>query len=131
MRTTFSPRSPTSTWAGIVTRATDYAWSSAAAHCGLVAAPPEWLALETLHRRVSPVAWRERLAQTQPRGETAALRRATRTEFPLGRPGFVEELEDFTSRLVHPRRTLTTGIGDSIIPALRMLSFLVFGPSAD
>lgn len=79
--------------AGIVTRATDYSWSSAAAHCGLMVAPPEWLDLEALHRRVSPVDWRERLEQPQPRREAAGLRRATRTEYPLGGPGFVEELE--------------------------------------
>ena len=59
----------------------------------MVATPPEWLDLEALHRRVSPVAWRERLEQPQPRREMAALRRATRTEYPLGGPGFVEELE--------------------------------------
>ena len=54
---------------------------------------PEWLELEALHRRVTPAGWRERLSQPQPRGEVAALRRATRTECPLDEPGFVEELE--------------------------------------
>ena len=79
--------------AGIVSQATDYVWSSAAAHCGLSAAPPDWLDLEALHRRVSPLVWRERLEAQQPRHEVAALRRATRAEYPLGGPGFVEELE--------------------------------------
>ena len=32
-------------------------------------------------------------SQPVPRGEAAALRRAIRTECPLGEPGFVEELE--------------------------------------
>ena len=59
----------------------------------MLAAPQEWLDLEALHRRLSPVAWRERLEQPQPRREMAAPRRATRTEYPLGGPGFVEELE--------------------------------------
>ena len=42
--------------------------------------------------RVAPTGWQERLRQAQPR-EVVALRRATRTECPLGEPGFVEELE--------------------------------------
>ena len=54
---------------------------------------PEWLELEALHSRVTPAGWQDRLSQPQPRGEVAALRRATRTECPLGEPGFVEELE--------------------------------------
>ena len=49
--------------------------------------------MEALHRRVSPLVWRERLEAQQPRHEVAALRRATRAEYPLGGPGFVEELE--------------------------------------
>ena len=53
-----------------------------------------------LHSRVLPAEWRERLRQPQSRGEVAALRRATQTECPLGRPGFVEELESkFAVRL--------------------------------
>ena len=73
--------------------AVDSAWSSAAAHCGLAATMPEWLELEALHGRVTPAAWRERLRQPPSRREVAALRRATRTECPLGKPGFVEERE--------------------------------------
>ena len=42
---------------------------------------------------MSPVAWRERLQQPQPRRETADLRRAKRTKYPLDGPGFVEDLE--------------------------------------
>lgn len=73
--------------------ATDYPWSSAAAHCGLVAAPPECLDSQALHARFTADAWRERLAAPQPRGDVAALRRATRSESALGEPGFVEDLE--------------------------------------
>ena len=62
------------------------------AHCGL-AAPPDWLDLASLHQRIAPADWQERLRQAQSRGDLAALRRATQTECPLGEPGFVEELE--------------------------------------
>ena len=79
--------------ARVVDCAVDSAWTSVAAHCGLAAVMPEWLELEALHSRVTPAGWHERLSQPQPRGEVAALRRATRTECPLGEPGFVEELE--------------------------------------
>ena len=79
--------------ARMVDCAVDSACSSAAAHCGLAATMPEWLELEALHGRVTPAAWRERLLQPQSRGEVAALRRATRTECPLGEPVFVEERE--------------------------------------
>lgn len=78
--------------ARMVGRAEDYAWSSAAAHSG-VAAPAAWLDLASLHQHIAPAAWQERLRQAQPRGDLAALRRATQTESPLGEPGFVEELE--------------------------------------
>jgi len=78
--------------ARIVTQATDYSWSSAAAHAGL-STPPPWLDLETLHRQISPDEWQHRLGQPQDRTAIAALRRATRTEIPLGEPGFVEALE--------------------------------------
>ena len=66
--------------ARVVDCAVDSAWTSAAAHCGLAAAIPEWLELESLHSRVTTAGWRERLGQPEPRGEVAALRRATRTE---------------------------------------------------
>ena len=78
--------------ARMVERATDYRWSSAAAHSGSSAAPG-WLHQAALHHRVTPAAWAERLAQPLSRAEVAALRRATQTECPLGAPGFVEELE--------------------------------------
>ena len=77
--------------AHIVTRASDYAWSSAA-HSSLIA-PPAWLDLETLHRHIAPDQWHHLLHQPQHRMAIAALRRATRTETPLGEPGFVEALE--------------------------------------
>ena len=48
--------------ARIVTQASDYAWSSAAAHAGL-STPPPWLDLETLHRQMSPDEWQHRLRQ--------------------------------------------------------------------
>ena len=94
--------------ARIVTQATDYAWSSAAAHADLVH-PPSWLHLETLHRQMSPDEWQHRLRQPQDRNAIAALRRATRTEIPLGEPGFVEALETkFQIRLSpQPIRPLT------------------------
>jgi putative transposase len=80
------------TRAGMVENATTYPWSSAAAHCDASAAPA-WLATETLHRRVPPDLWRERLRQPLARSEITALRKATHTEQPLGLPGFIQELE--------------------------------------
>ena len=84
-----------------VIQAPDYAWSSAAAHSGLIA-PPAWLDLETLHRHMAPGQWHHLLHRPcrqpgprigSPPPMAAALRRATRTETPLGEPGFVEALE--------------------------------------
>jgi len=53
--------------------------------------------------------WQHRLRQPQDRNAIAALRRATRTEIPLGEPGFVEALETkFQIRLSpQPIRPLT------------------------
>ena len=59
--------------ARIVGRAEDYAWSSAAAHCG-VAAAADWLDLAALHGRVTPAAWQARLREPQSPGEMAARR---------------------------------------------------------
>ncbi len=86
--------------AAMVDCATDYQWSSAAAHCNASLAP-SWLDVETLHNRIPPHLWRERLGQPLSRAEIAALRKATHTEQPLGLPGFVEELETkFQTKLI-------------------------------
>jgi REP-associated tyrosine transposase len=80
----------------------DYAWSSARAHCGLVA-PPPWLDMRAFNTDWDTRRWREHLD----RGESAeadAIRACTHTGRPLGSPDFVAELEKTLRRRLTPRR---------------------------
>ena len=78
---------------GLVERAEDWAWSSAAAHCGrrddplLSPADMPW-----------PVAdWPAYLADEED-GEVATIRRQTTTGRPCGSRAFIEQLESVLSR---------------------------------
>jgi len=86
--------------AGLVGRAEDYRWSSAAAHCGLAEAgllcaefPPEGVVAD----------WRAWLAE----GDAAAMeevRQRTRTGRPCGGAALVERLEALLRRGLKPRK---------------------------
>jgi putative transposase len=95
--------------AGLVRRAEEYAWSSAAAHCGLRGdellsqmAPPEWLVnlpAEEVHRR-----WSLWLRDEEDEQATRRLRMCTRTGRPVGARDFVDRLERLLGRTLRPKK---------------------------
>ena len=87
--------------AGLVRRAEDWEWSSAAGHVGkesdrLTAAVPF---IE------DPKAWRWLLRKGMAGEEKAALRERTRTGRPLGSPACVARLERRLHRVLKPRKS--------------------------
>jgi len=74
--------------AGMVDQATDYAWSSAAAHCG-PGSPPAWLETEPMRSEFSPEQWRMYLEADCMGDAEIALRKSTYTGRPAGSPKFV------------------------------------------
>ena len=88
--------------AGMVETASQWKWSSAAAHCGATA--PPWLDLELWRTRWTPQAWSDYLAAGESCRELAALRQFTHTGRPLGTAEFIATLEQSTLRLLSPRR---------------------------
>ena len=89
--------------AGMVETASEWKWSSAAAHCG-VAAPAIWLDLQLWSKRWTAEAWVEYLSAGESAAEVAALRQFTHTGRPLGSAAFVADLEQSTFRLLAPRK---------------------------
>jgi putative transposase len=102
--------------AGMVVQASEYLWSSAAAHEGLVAGP-EFLDREEFARMYTEAEWREILASEQDEAEVEALRTATRLGKLLGSPEFVKQMEreygrSLVSRKVgRPRKNRAIGAG--------------------
>ena len=85
--------------AGLVDRAEQYPWSSAAAHCGLRQA-----ALLSKIAMPWPVAnWLAYLLE-EDEADVARIRQRTRTGRPCGATGFVEHLEATLGRVLHPRK---------------------------
>ena len=85
--------------AGLVARAEDWPWSSAAAHCGLCA--------DGLLRPVQmpwPVPDWPAYLREEDDGVVAAIRRQTTTGRPCGSRLFVEHLESALGRLLRPRK---------------------------
>ena len=88
--------------ASLVRKAEQYAWSSAAAHCGLrtdsllADLPPDW--------SVAPADWSAWLAEAPPERELAMLRAHTRTGRPAGSAAFVSRLESMLGRVLVPRK---------------------------
>jgi putative transposase len=87
--------------AGLVERAEEYQWSSAAAHCGLrhdgvlaTAFPPEG-AIEN---------WRAWLREEEDEAVVEAIRRHTTTGRPCGSPGFVARVEALLGRRLRPQK---------------------------
>ncbi|HOD84385.1 MAG: Transposase IS200 like protein [Planctomycetes bacterium ADurb.Bin126] len=89
--------------AGLVARAEDYPWSSAAAHCGRrrdgllspAFPPPDWTAMIP--------DWSAWLGDENPT-ETAAIRRNTHTGRPCGTTAFIRKLESLLGRLLLPQK---------------------------
>jgi putative transposase len=87
--------------AGMVRRAEDYAWSSAAAHCGLRE--------DSLLSSDSPLVkeipnWSEWLSVDNPIGFDKLIREHTRTGRPMGSNAFIRRLESQTGRTLFPQK---------------------------
>ena len=89
--------------AKLVTEATSWTGSSAAAHCALQQ-PPAWLDMETWSKRWSAESWRAYLETNEPDDELAEIRQCTHSGRPLGTPDFVHSLEDVTRRRLAPEK---------------------------
>jgi putative transposase len=85
--------------AGLVERAEEPAWSSAAAHCGH-RADPLWSPVEMPWAAED---WSAHL-QTDDEEMVEAIRRQTLTSRPCGSQDFVAPLEDALGRVLHPQK---------------------------
>jgi hypothetical protein len=81
----------------MVTRASDWPWSSAAVHCGAAPVAP-WLDMGFWGRRWSTDGWRAYLQATQDESSLLAIRDSTYSCRPLGSAEFTRALERETHR---------------------------------
>jgi putative transposase len=88
--------------AGLVSKAEQWRWSSAAAHCGGGKDPT--LEMAKGEKRWPANSWREYLERGESDAEIAAIRKCTHTGRPLGAAGFVRELEQATLRCLVPQK---------------------------
>ncbi|MBL8238034.1 MAG: transposase [Bryobacterales bacterium] len=88
--------------AGMVREATEYPWSSAAAHAGLCAYPG-FLDREEFSRLYAPEEWRETLRREVEAETIEELRRATRFGGVAGGTEFVKQMEIIYGRRLAPR----------------------------
>ncbi len=89
--------------AGLVAKAGDWIWSSAAAHCG-AAVDDAWIAMEKWKARWDFERWNAYLSAGETEAENRAMRQSTHTGRPLGSVEFVRELEQKTERVLAPRK---------------------------
>jgi len=89
--------------AGLVERAEEWGWSSAAVHTGREAAP-EWLAMEAWGAGFTFEDWRVYLAAGSAMEAELALRQNTYTGRPLGSADFVERAEAALGRRLHAEK---------------------------
>jgi REP-associated tyrosine transposase len=89
--------------AAMVESAEQWAWSSAAAHCGS-ASSDTMLEMERWRSRWTVQGWQDFLARADSASELSTLRHSTHTGRPLGSPEFVASLEESTSRALTPRK---------------------------
>ena len=86
--------------AGLVKKAWDYSWSSAAAHCGADKANP-YLDLMTWRENTSAKEWKATLKKVaRDKGAQEAVRRSTHTGRPLGADSFLSKVEHLLGRRV-------------------------------
>ena len=89
--------------ASMVTKAENWDWSSAAAHCnGNETAA--WLAMHLWRDRWSPDTWRGFLNAGVSELKLTAIRRSTYSGRPLGSAEFTRALEEETKRLLTPQK---------------------------
>ena len=95
--------------AKLVRRAWDYAWSSAAAHGGDVAAPVPrqtdpagLLDLHTWSKMLEGQDWRRQLTRADDKGAVRALRSSTSRGRPIGSDSFMSKIEKLVGRRLRP-----------------------------
>ena len=88
--------------AELVSRAEQWKWSSAAAHCG--AAADALLEMEPWRKRWTVTEWGQYLADGELQTDLVELRQFTHAGRPLGTPDFVAALEKSTMRPLFPRK---------------------------
>jgi putative transposase len=88
--------------AGLVSRAWEYAWSSAPAHC-LMQPPPQFLHMALWKRIARQRDWKEALMAPQDEKELSPIRRCTLAGRPLASDNFVSKLEIFLGRRLRPQ----------------------------
>jgi len=89
--------------ASLVSRASDWPWSSAAVHCGAAPAGP-WLDMDRWQRRWSTDQWRAHLETTQEEANLQAVRNSTYSGRPLGSAEFIRALERQAHRALTPQK---------------------------
>jgi putative transposase len=87
--------------AGVVTRAEEYPWSSAAAHCG--SCTDALLSNESPGKGVID-DWAAWLRNEEDEDAVNRIRRQTHTGRPCGTPAFLTRLESLLSRVLGPNR---------------------------
>ena len=89
--------------AGLVTEAESWIWSSAAPHCGTVAAG-ECLEMEMWRGHWDVAKWREYLAAGVGESKIVPIRQCAHTGRPHGTAEFIRALEEATQRHLSPRK---------------------------
>ena len=89
--------------AGLVRRAEEWRWSSAAPHCGgeenvLPLDRQRWQSYR------GAAQWQQYLAAGEPESDRIAIRQCTHTGRPFGDAAFVESLEQTMQRRIRPRK---------------------------
>lgn len=87
--------------AGLVERAEEYAWSSAAAHCGL---RHDALLSDDFPPPGVVDDWKQWLADAEDEETVTRLRGHTHTGRPCGSPTFVDQLENILQRVLRPNK---------------------------
>ena len=85
--------------ARLVRKPWNWAWSSAAAHCGLAAAHSS---LAAWPAKMDAETWRDNISATQDEGQIARLRLCTSRGRPLGSDSFLSKLELALGRRLRP-----------------------------
>jgi len=88
--------------AGMVKHAWQYAWSSAAAHCGKAEDPTRLLDMTRWAEKSRNWDWAAALQKPQDKKQIATMRKSTHTGRPLGSDSFISKMETVVGRRLRP-----------------------------